>query len=93
LEQMEYQGEKEDLFCLILAVLRKDGVTLNTLWNHCNFIYNEVHLVILVNLIFEAVWQEGLKVIFRSEFTRDIFNYMNHFEKNHFLEFCFMSIQ
>lgn len=50
--------------------------------------WNEIHLVLLANYIFEAGWQEGLKVVLSSPHTHQLFLSMNDFERDKLLRFC-----
>jgi hypothetical protein len=62
------------------------------LWKQCSFIWNDLHLVLLTNFMFDSVWADGLKSLFLSPNTKQIFNSMNLFEKEKYLKFCDKSV-
>jgi hypothetical protein len=58
--------EKTELFCLIMCVMMNAKDIFKYLWKLCSYIWNDIHLVLLTNYVFESQWQEGIKVLFGS---------------------------
>mmetsp|Transcript_40850 Transcript_40850/g.30066 ORF Transcript_40850/g.30066 Transcript_40850/m.30066 type:complete len:152 (+) Transcript_40850:2448-2903(+) len=66
----KFVQEKTEIFCLVIALMIQDVHVFAFLWNKCAFIWNEVHMVLLANCIFDSVWQDGLASFFESANTR-----------------------
>jgi len=88
----KFVQEKTEIFCLVLPLMIQDAETFQFLWNFCSYIWNEVHMVLLTNYLFDSVWKEGIKVFFDSPNTKQIFAQMSLFEKERYLKFCEKSI-
>lgn len=50
--------------------------------------WTDVHFVLLTQYIFEAEWNDGIKILFGSAHTHALFNMMNIQEKEKFLKYC-----
>ena len=75
----------------MIALAFEDKEMLLYLWQKCAYIWNDVHLIVLMNYIFEAAWPDGLRIILTSAQAKEIFNSMNLFEKSKFVSFCEIS--
>lgn len=84
--------EKTEIFCLILAAMLQNKHIFTYLWKQCAYIWNDIHLVLLTNFLFDSVWSEGIKNLYTSANTKQIFTQMNLFEKEKFLKFCDKSV-
>lgn len=49
--------------------------------------WTDTHFVLLTQYIFEAEWNDGIKVLFGSSHSHAIFNMMNMQEKEKFLKY------
>lgn len=89
--------EKSELFALILSVMLNNRDIFRMLLKRCGFLWNDIHLTLLTNYVLEALsakseWIDGLRVLFTSPTTHQIFNSMNLYEKDRYLRFCNKSI-
>ena len=92
-EEEKFIKEKSELFVLIMCIILQNRDVFKYLWRNCSYIWNDVHLVILADFIFDSQWEDGCKVLFASANTHQIFNAMNLYEKEKFLKYCDKSIR
>jgi hypothetical protein len=53
-DEEKFIKEKTELFCLVLSVMLQDKEIFRYLWRRCSFLWNDIHLVILANYVFES---------------------------------------
>jgi hypothetical protein len=84
--------EKSELFALVLTIMLNNRDMFRFLLKNCGYLWNDVHLGLLTNFILEAEWIDGLKVLFTSPTTHQLFQSMNLYEKERYLKFCDKSV-
>ena len=87
-EAEKFITEKTEIFPLVLCIMLENTEIFKYLWKKCSYLWNDIHLILLVNYIFEAHWQTGLEVLLTSPHTNQLFLSMNAIEKEKFLKFC-----
>jgi hypothetical protein len=65
----KFLNEKTELFGLVLCLMLKSRDVFDYLWRKCSYIWNDIHLVLLTNYVFEACWPDGIKILFASANT------------------------
>jgi hypothetical protein len=65
-EDEKFISEKSELFCLVLCIMLQNRDLFRFLLKRCAFIWNDVHLALLTNYVFEAHWVEGFKALFSN---------------------------
>ena len=73
-DEEKFIKEKTELFCLVLCLMLNNKDIFRYLWKKCSYLWNEIHLVLLANFVFEAAWADGVKILFASAPTHQIFN-------------------
>src|SRR5438105_303631 len=73
-DEEKFIKEKTELFCLVLCLMLNNREIFTYLWKKCSYLWNEIHLVLLANFVFEAAWADGIKILFASAPTHQIFN-------------------
>lgn len=58
--------EKSEIFPLVMCMMLNNRDIFRYLWKTCSFIWNDVHLILLSNFIFDSQWQDGVKILFAS---------------------------
>ncbi len=69
IDMERFISEKTEIFSLVLCIMQRNKLIFEFLWEKCCFIWNDIHLVLLVNFLFEAQWMEGMKILFNSKST------------------------
>lgn len=91
-DEEKFIKEKTEIFPLVMCLMMNNKEIFQYLWKTCSYLWNEIHLVLLANFVFEAAWADGIRILFASAPTIQIFNQMNLFEKEKFLKFCDKSV-
>ena len=87
-DEEKFIKEKTELMGLIFCIMLKNKDMFKYMWKKCAYMWNDIHLVLLTNYIFEAQWLDGMNILFASMNTHQTFNQMNLFEKEKYLKFC-----
>jgi len=53
-QEEQFIKEKTELFCLVMCVMANNKEIFKYLWKKCSYIWNDIHLVLLTNYVFEA---------------------------------------
>lgn len=77
MEDDKFIKEKSEVFIFIICIILKNKGMFRYFWKKCSIIWNEIHLILLTNFIFESQWIDGIKILFSSAHTHQIFNSMN----------------
>jgi hypothetical protein len=62
--------EKTEIFCLILAIMVNNKQIFQYLWKQCAYLWNDVHMVLMTNFLFDSVWPDGIKIFYHSANTK-----------------------
>lgn len=73
LDEEKFIKEKTEMFGLILCIMLQNKEIFRYLWKKCAHMWNDIHLVTLSNFVFESQWVDGIKILFSSASTHQIF--------------------
>jgi hypothetical protein len=79
-EEEYFIKEKTEVFVLVLCIMVELKEIFAYLWTKCAYIWNEIHLILLANYLYDAKWTDGLAAFFTSPQTHQLFASMSNLE-------------
>lgn len=79
--------EEYQAYSLICAAYNKDEKMLRFLWeNHGTHLWTERHFEPLIRYMYESNWHDGIRLIFRSEYTHQMIKAFSAEARSFFIE-------